>query len=72
MIHKLHREMCSLMQRYLGRFLPADSIADRPLKDIKFQDTSLQLPDEDLFIGQQVQTFLEEHEDELPVPRMLQ
>ncbi|KAJ4946593.1 hypothetical protein JOQ06_024257 [Pogonophryne albipinna] len=72
MVHRLHKKMCSLIRRYLGRFLPAHLIADVPLKEIQFQDTSLQFPDEDLFIGDQAQTFLEDNKDELPVPRMLQ
>ncbi|KAJ4927964.1 hypothetical protein JOQ06_015764 [Pogonophryne albipinna] len=72
MVHRLHKEMCSLVRRYLGRFLLARLIADVPLKEIQFQDTSLQFPDEDLFIGDQAQTFLEDNKDELPVPRMLQ
>ncbi|KAJ8333719.1 hypothetical protein SKAU_G00410380 [Synaphobranchus kaupii] len=71
MVHRLHKEMCNLVRRYLGRFLPAHLIADVPLKEIEFQDTSLQLPDEDLFIGQQAQTFLEDNKDELSVPRIL-
>ncbi|KAK1895985.1 Protein FAM200B [Dissostichus eleginoides] len=41
-------------------------------KEIQFQDTSLQFPDEDLIIGDQAQTFLEDNKDELPVPKMLQ
>ncbi|KAI4827694.1 hypothetical protein KUCAC02_031072 [Chaenocephalus aceratus] len=72
MVDRLHKEMCSLVRRYLGRFLPAHLIADVPLKEIQFQDTSLQFPDEDLIIGDQAQTFLEDNKDELPVPRMLQ
>ncbi|KAK5934465.1 hypothetical protein CgunFtcFv8_014863 [Champsocephalus gunnari] len=60
------------IRRYLGRFLPAHLIADVPRKEIQFQDTSLQFPDEDLIIGDQAQTFLEDNKDELPVPRMLQ
>ncbi|KAJ4927154.1 hypothetical protein JOQ06_014890 [Pogonophryne albipinna] len=72
MVHRLHKEMCSLVRRYLGRFLPAHLIANVPLKEIQFQDTSLQFPDEDLIIGDQAQTFLEDNKDKLPVPRMLQ
>lgn len=72
MIHRLHKEITRLVRRFLGRFLPAHLIADVPLKDIKFKDTSLQLPDKDLFLGEEAERFLEDNMDDLStsVPRM--
>lgn len=48
MVHRLHKEMTSLVRRLMGRFLTASLIADVPLKDIKFMDASLQLPGKEL------------------------
>ncbi|XP_061784362.1 uncharacterized protein [Nerophis lumbriciformis] len=73
MVHRLHREMTSLVRRLMGRFLPASLIADVPLKDIKFKDTSLQLPDSELFPGAAAQSLLEDNMDKLSssVPMMI-
>ncbi|XP_061838153.1 zinc finger protein 862-like isoform X1 [Nerophis lumbriciformis] len=73
MVHRLHREMTSLVRRIMGRFLPASLIADVPLKDIKFKDASLQLPDSELFLGAAAQSLLEDNMDELysSVPMMI-
>jgi hypothetical protein len=73
MIHKLHKEMTNLVRRWLGRFLPAHLIADVPLKDISFKDTSLQLENDDLCLGEEAQMFLEDNIDELSssVPELL-
>ena len=65
MVHRLHQEMTSLVRRFMGRFLPASLIADVPLKDIKFKDASLQLPDSELFLGAAAQSLLEDNMDEL-------
>ncbi|XP_061885006.1 uncharacterized protein LOC133635755 [Entelurus aequoreus] len=71
-VHRLHREMTSLVKRIMGRFFPASLIADVPLKDIKFEDASLQLPDSELFLGEAAQSLLEDNMDELSssVPMM--
>ncbi|XP_061738203.1 uncharacterized protein LOC133539903 [Nerophis ophidion] len=73
MVHRLHREMTSLVRRIMGRFLPASLIADVPLKDVKFKDASLQLRDSELFLGAAAQSLLEDNMDELSssVPTMI-
>ncbi|KAL3996943.1 Bax inhibitor 1 [Sarotherodon galilaeus] len=74
MVHWLHKEMTSLVRRFMGRFFPASLIADVPLKDMKFMDASLQLPDKELFLGVAAQSLWGDNMDELSssVPMMIQ
>lgn len=74
MVHRLPKEMTSLVRRLMGRFLTASLIADVPLKDIKFMDSSLQLPGKELFLAVAAQSLLEDNMDELSssVPMMIQ
>ncbi|KAL3976009.1 olfactory receptor [Sarotherodon galilaeus] len=64
MFHRLHKEMTSLVRRFMGRFLPASLIADVPLKHIKFMDASLQLPDKELFLAVAAQSLWGDNMDE--------
>lgn len=74
MVHWLHKEMTSLVRRFMGRFFPASLIADVPLKDMKFMDASLQLPDKEQFLGVAAQSLWGDNMDELSssVPMMIQ
>lgn len=65
MVHRLHKEMVSLVRRFMGRFVPPHLIADVPLKDVTFKDPSLQLPNADIFLGGDTQQFLEDNMDDL-------
>lgn len=49
-IQKLEREMCKLVERFLGYLVPAMAIMDIPLKEIQYGKEN-QLADEDLFTG---------------------
>lgn len=57
MIHKVEREMCKLVKRFLGYLVPARAIMDIPLKEIQYGKEN-QLADEDLFNGTVTKGFI--------------
>ena len=67
MLPALKPEVHRLLRILLGRFVLAEAIQDanNDFMDINFQDPPLQLPDDQLGIGQEAWAYLSSEEDSL-------